>query len=76
MVSGAIAFLNVLRAPLSPPLSPRPQTIRTTLYHLMAAMQERHGPEDDALIVSAVAELMRAGRLRCLNETETPRAAR
>ena len=70
MVSGAIALLSILRTPLSQ----RPQTIRTTLYHLMAAMQERYGPEDDALIVGAVAELVRAGRLRLPHDMEAPGA--
>ena len=72
MVSGAITFLSILRAPLRQ----RPQTVQTTLYHLIAAMQDRHGPEDDALIVSAVMELIRAGQLRFLDEMEAPVMAR
>jgi hypothetical protein len=35
----------------------------TTLYELLAALQDVVGPEDDALVVATVVHLLRSGRL-------------
>jgi hypothetical protein len=40
--------------------------VTTTLYDLIAAMQDRTGPDGDDLIVASVVELFRTGRLACL----------
>ncbi len=39
----------------------RPATLTTTLYDLIAAVQDVAGPDNDALIVAAVQHLLRAG---------------
>jgi hypothetical protein len=38
--------------------------ITTTLYDVIATLQTMVAPEDDALIVTIVAEWLRSGRLR------------
>ena len=43
------------------PLASAPLT--TTLYDLMSALQEAAGPEEDTLVVAAMVDLMRSGRL-------------
>lgn len=40
-----------------------PAALTTTLYDLIAALQEAAGPDEDALVVAAVVDLMRSRRL-------------
>jgi hypothetical protein len=42
---------------------PASATITTTLYDLIAALQDAAGPGEDPLVVAAMVHLMRAGRL-------------
>lgn len=44
-----------------------PDAIRTTLFDLIAALQDATGPGDDATVVAAVAALLQAGRIRFLD---------
>ena len=46
----------------------RPPRLATTLYALLAALQEVVGPEEDALVVATVQHLLRSGRLIWLGE--------
>jgi hypothetical protein len=41
----------------------------TTLYDLIAAMQDGLSPDDDALVVATVVHLMQSGRLTWLGKT-------
>ena len=41
-----------------------PATITTTLYDLIAALQEFVEPGEDALVVATVVSMLRAGRIR------------
>jgi hypothetical protein len=41
-----------------------PATITTTLYDLIAALQEVVEPGEDVLVVATVVSLLRAGRIR------------
>ena len=41
-----------------------PATITTTLYDLIAALQEVVEPGEDRLVVATVVSMMRAGRIR------------
>jgi len=41
----------------------RPSRLTTTLYALLAALQEVVGPEEDALVVATVRHLLQSGRL-------------
>ena len=45
----------------------------TTLYDVIAAMQEGLGPDDDALVVATVVDLLRSGRLTVLAKQEDSR---
>jgi hypothetical protein len=40
-----------------------PTALRTTLYDLIAALQDAAGPDEDTLVVAAVVHLMRSQRL-------------
>ena len=42
--------------------TPTPATITTTLYDLIAAVQEAADPTDDALVVATVRHVMQSGR--------------
>ncbi len=42
--------------------------LTTTLYELLAALQEVVDPEDDALVVATVQHLLQSGRLTWLGE--------
>jgi len=46
----------------------RPPRLTTTLYELLAAIQDVVGPEEDALVVATVQHLLRSGRLIWLGE--------
>jgi hypothetical protein len=51
----------------------RPRTatslrLTTTLYDLMAVLQDAGGPDDDALVVATVVHLLRSGRLTWLGK--------
>jgi hypothetical protein len=46
----------------------RPPRLATTLYELLAALQDVVGPEEDALIVATVRHLLQSGRLTWLGE--------
>lgn len=70
MLAGMAVFLAALKASLRK----QPESIQMTLYDLIAAMQDEVEPEDDRLIVSAVAELIRAGRLRFLHDIRAQHA--
>ncbi len=70
MLAGMAIFLAALKASLRKP----PESIQTTLYDLIATMQDEIASEDDGLIVNTVAELIRAGRLRFLNEIRAQHA--
>lgn len=47
-----------------------PQTIRTTLYDLLAAIHDTVGPEDDNLSVAIVTHLLRSGRVTWLGDPD------
>jgi hypothetical protein len=70
MLAGIVAFL----APFRPPVRRQPETIRTTLYDLIATMQDGIGPEDDAWIVNTVTNLICTGHIRFLDEMESSRS--
>jgi hypothetical protein len=44
-----------------------PASIRATLFELIAALQDAAGPDDDAAVVAAVADMLQSGRLRFLD---------
>ena len=44
----------------------------TTLYELIAALQEVVGPDDDALVVATVMHLLRSRRLTWLRQARAP----
>ena len=44
----------------------RPPRLATTLYELLAVIQEVVGPEEDALIIATVRHLLESGRLTWL----------
>jgi hypothetical protein len=46
---------------------PKPESTRTTLFDLISALQDTTGPDDDATVVAAVADLLQTGRIRFLN---------
>ena len=50
------------------PRAVTPSCFTTTLYDLIAAIQEVVGPEEDALVVATVWHLLRSGRLIWLGE--------
>lgn len=64
MLAGTVAFLTALRTSWSK----QPEAIQTTLYDVIATMQDGVGPDDDALIINTVMELIRTGHVRFLNE--------
>ncbi len=69
MLAGTVAFLTTL----STSLRKQPEAIQTTLYDLIATMQDAtmqdaDRAEDDALIVNTVTELISTGQIRFLNE--------
>ena len=43
-----------------------PSRCTTTLYDLMAALQDVVGPDNDVLVVASVVHLLRSGRLTVL----------
>lgn len=45
-------------------MSSRSPAIRTTLFDLLAALNDAAGPDDEALIVALVAHWSRSGRLK------------
>lgn len=45
--------------------------ITTTLYELIAALQDAAGPDADALVVATVVDLLRSGQLTFLGKTRT-----
>jgi hypothetical protein len=49
-----------------------PSRYTTTLYALLAALQDVVGPEDDAQVVATVVHLLRSGRLTWLRQTGVP----
>jgi hypothetical protein len=51
----------------------RPPRLATTLYELLAVIQEVVGPEEDALIVATVRHLLESGRLTWLGEARERR---
>ena len=51
----------------------RPPRLATTLYELLAALQDVVGPEADALIVATVRHLLQSGRLTWLGEARERR---
>ncbi len=46
-----------------------PSRRTTTLYDLMAALQDVGGPDNDVLVVASVVYLLRSGRLTVLRPT-------
>jgi hypothetical protein len=48
-----------------------PSRITTTLYELMAALQDVVGPDNDTLVVATVAHLLRSGQLTFLGQART-----
>jgi hypothetical protein len=46
----------------------RPARLTTTLYDLMAVLQDVVGPEDDTLVVATMVHLLRAGRFTGLGK--------
>ncbi len=69
MLAGMAVFLTTLNASLRT----QPKSVPTTLYDLIASMQDEIGFEDDAMIVDTVAGLIRAGRLRFYHEIRASR---
>ena len=51
----------------------RPPRLATTLYALLAAIQEVVGPDEDALVVATVRHLLQSGRLTWLGEARERR---
>ena len=51
----------------------RPPRLATTLYELLAALQEVVGPEEDTLVVATVQHLLQSGWLTWLGETRARR---
>jgi hypothetical protein len=49
--------------------------ITTTLYTLMAALQEQVGPDNDELVVAIVWALIRSRRLTFCRTADTPESA-
>ena len=49
-----------------------PSRYTTTLYTLLATIQDVVGPEDDAQVVATVVHLLRSGRLTWLGQTRGP----
>ena len=49
-----------------------PSRYTTTLYALLAAIQNVVGPEDDAQVVATVVDLLQSGRLTWLGQTSGP----
>ena len=45
-----------------------PPCLTTTLYDVIAAIQDRLSPDDDALVIASVVHLLRAGRLTWLGK--------
>ena len=50
-----------------------PSCLTTTLYDLIAAMQDGLSPDDDTLVVATVVHLLRSGRLTWLGTNSMPR---
>jgi hypothetical protein len=46
-----------------------PSCLTTTLYDLIAAIQDGLSPDDDALVVATVVHLLRSGRLTWYRQT-------
>ena len=44
-------------------MAARPSRLTTTLYELLAAIQDVVGPEEDPLVVATVQHLLQSGRL-------------
>ena len=49
-----------------------PSRCTTTLYELLAAIQDVMGPDDDVQVVATVVHLLRSGRLTWLGQTRVP----
>jgi hypothetical protein len=49
-----------------------PSRLTTTLYDLIAAIQEVVGAEDDALVVTTVGHLLQSGRLTWRGQSRAP----
>ena len=47
-----------------------PSCLTTTLYDLIAAIQDGLSPDDDALVVATVVHLLRSGRLTWLRQAK------
>ena len=54
----------------------RPPRLTTTLYELLAAIQDVVGPDEDALIGATVRHLLQSGRLTWLGEARTRTSVR
>jgi hypothetical protein len=54
-----------------PAIEEKRTTVKTTLYDLIAAMQETVEPSEDALVVGTVVHLLRTGRIRFLGDTSS-----
>ena len=57
------------------PRAVTPSCCTTTLYDLIAVLQEVVGPDDDALVVATVVQLLRSGRLTWRRQARAPRTA-
>ena len=53
------------------PEATTPARLTTTLYDLMAALQDVVGPEDDTQVVATMVHLLRSGRLTGLERENT-----
>ena len=53
-----------------------PARLTTTLYALLAALQDVVGPDNDLLVVATVVHLLRSGRLTFLGTTSTRGSSR
>jgi hypothetical protein len=53
------------------PAAATPARLTTTLYDLMAMVQDVVGPDNDALVVATVGHILRSGRLTSLERGNT-----
>jgi hypothetical protein len=49
-----------------------PARITTTLYELMATLQDAAGPDNDSLVVATMVRLLRSGRLTFPDQARAP----
>lgn len=63
---------EVTKAGTGMPVEAIPARLTTTLYDVIAAIQDVLSPDDSALVVATVVDLLRCGRLTWLGKTLEP----